>query len=704
MEADFSADIRVRLEAALDRARRALLDARTPTGHWEGELSSSALSTATAVTALALVEKVKVQSSTFKAGDSRTQIGNGLAWLAAHANADGGWGDTLLSVSNISTTALCWAAFGAVPGADESYRDVVQRAERWLALNSVGGKCSVFSVQCSESESTARLAQSEHQTLNTEYFPRAAPLDREQLTSAIIALYGKDRTFSVPILTMCALAGRLGEGREAWRRVIQLPFELAAFPQRFFSALRLPVVSYALPALIAIGQARHFHRPTRNPLTRLLRNATRARTLRVLAEIQPGSGGFLEATPLTSFVTMSLAGSGQADHPVVQKAVAFLLKSVRADGSWPIDTNLATWVTTLSVNSLGRSAELQLGPDERDCVLDWLLAQQYRTVHPYTRAAPGGWAWTDLSGGVPDADDTAGALLALKNLVCNQRTEAAAQHESRKTEHGTGRGSRRLLTSAATVELDPRVHAAAISGAMWLLDLQNNDGGIPTFCRGWTNLPFDRSSPDLTAHALRAWAAWRDVLPAESRRRVADAMEKALHYLANSQRPGGEWLPLWFGNQHAPDDVNPTYGTAKVLLSLAELDAEEFPAAAALMAGGADWLTAGQHDDGSWGGCPGAPASVEETALAVEALAAVLAALPGAPEEVAAPISAALRKGSFWLVEKVERGEWTQPAPIGFYFAKLWYYERLYPLIFTVAALDRMAGGKCERISVTSPQ
>ncbi|PYK61575.1 MAG: hypothetical protein DME21_08745 [Verrucomicrobia bacterium] len=30
-------------------------------------------------------------------------------------------------------------------------------------------------------------------------------------------------------------------------------------------------------------------------------------------------------------------------------------------------------------------------------------------------------------------------------------------------------------------------------------------------------------------------------------------------------------------------------------------------------------------------------------------------------------------------------------SPIGFYFAKLWYYERLYPQIFTVAALSRVA-------------
>jgi squalene-hopene/tetraprenyl-beta-curcumene cyclase len=36
---------------------------------------------------------------------------------------------------------------------------------------------------------------------------------------------------------------------------------------------------------------------------------------------------------------------------------------------------------------------------------------------------------------------------------------------------------------------------------------------------------------------------------------------------------------------------------------------------------------------------------------------------------------------------EVDRGR--EPSPIGFYFAKLWYYEKLYPLIFTVSALGQ---------------
>ena len=627
-----------RVQRALERATAALLEARAPEGHWTGELSSSALSTATAVTALTIAARES------EIRNPKSEIEGGLAWLASHANADGGWGDTTKSLSNLSTTALCWAAFGAVAGADKTHRSVVQRAEAWLKQ-------------------------------------RAGGLEPATLAPAIIRRYGKDRTFSVPILTMCALAGRLGQGREAWRHVIPLPFEFAACSHRWFAALRLPVVSYALPALIAIGHARHHHRPTRNPLTFALRHATRARTLRVLTEIQPSNGGFLEATPLTSFVVMSLAGSGQAGHPVTQRGVEFLLKSQRTDGSWPIDTNLATWLTTLAVNAIAdcrlpiaecrmpnadstRSAEAAKSAigNWQSAIRQWLLRQQYRVEHPYTHAAPGGWAWTNLPGGVPDADDTAGAILALKNL-------GAIVDETRQ---------------------------AAFAGIEWLLNTQNSDGGIPTFCRGWGALPFDRSSADITAHAIRAWAVWWDLLPTSTgmSQRVKDAVSAALDFLFTSQRSDGAWAPLWFGNQHAPDEANLTYGTARVVQALLAPDTNihsliVFGLPAVTRA--ARWLLEAQNPDGSWGGCARGPASIEETALAIEALAAVAAhrSFPG--RSGLEQLTPALVRGVNWILDRVESGTWMEPAPIGFYFAKLWYFERLYPLIFTVGALRKVA-------------
>jgi squalene-hopene/tetraprenyl-beta-curcumene cyclase len=44
-------------------------------------------------------------------------------------------------------------------------------------------------------------------------------------------------------------------------------------------------------------------------------------------------------------------------------------------------------------------------------------------------------------------------------------------------------------------------------------------------------------------------------------------------------------------------------------------------------------------------------------------------------------------RGVSWIVERTDAGRVTPAAPIGLYFARLWYFERLYPLIFGVAAL-----------------
>ena len=97
-----------RLEAAYERVRDDLLAERTDAGHWVGELSTSALSTATAVSALAVVRRASTDRSVKKYDDL---IAGGLRWLADHQNGDGGFGDTDKSHSNIATTMLVVAAF-----------------------------------------------------------------------------------------------------------------------------------------------------------------------------------------------------------------------------------------------------------------------------------------------------------------------------------------------------------------------------------------------------------------------------------------------------------------------------------------------------------------------------------------------------------------------------------------------------------------
>src|SRR5262245_6730241 len=151
-----------RLESAYQTALAALLAERHPDGYWVGELSTSALSTATAVMALHQVRRARGLT------DYDVLIDGGLSWLAAHQNEDGGWGDTIKSLSNISTTMLCRAAFH-LTGAAQRFATSLTRCERWLG---------------------------------ERYGSTPA-----ELAEAVRKRYGKDRTFAVPILTTCALAG-----------------------------------------------------------------------------------------------------------------------------------------------------------------------------------------------------------------------------------------------------------------------------------------------------------------------------------------------------------------------------------------------------------------------------------------------------------------------------------------------------------------
>lgn len=664
-----------KLENGLGSVLAQLTELRTADGHWVGELSSSALSTATAITAIAF----HLEATGEDDDELYEQVNSGLSWLVEQQNSDGGFGDTPLSHSNISTTMLTVASIHACKRVDR-FSGNVDAAQRYV--DSKGG------------------------------------------IDGLKARYGNDKTFAVPILAHCAMAGIV-----PWKEVSALPFEAACVPQRFYNLLQLPVVSYAIPALVAIGQVKFRFDPPWDPLRRSIRNWSIEPSLKVLQRMQPASGGFLEAVPLTSFVAMALIKCGRHNHPVVKNGIRFLRESFRrcdglhpavtkgdkrvvgntpgdqnaatgsqgAHGTWPIDTNLATWGTTLTVNAFANDPrllqnQLESNPEAWQRCTKWILECQTKTRHPFTGAQPGGFGWTDLSGAVPDADDTPGALLALKALSEN------ADHFNNPSDAS---------------KLRTEIRQAARPGVKWLLDLQNRDSGWPTFCKGWGKLPFDRSGSDITAHTIRGLLAWKDEFPNLN---VQSSVDRGFQYLSKKQNADGSWLPLWFGNQDTEDEINPWYGTAKVLL--AYRDANLFDTETAR--NGLEWLIESQNEDGGWGGgqslnwaqlrrtfvanqpnesgsdalvgfdetrlqCLGT-SSVEETALCTETLLHAMNC--GSLESsVCQRVEANALAGVNWLINAIDLDCVAIHWPIGFYFAKLWYYEQMYPLVFTASAL-----------------
>jgi squalene-hopene/tetraprenyl-beta-curcumene cyclase len=576
-----------RLIETRKRLAAELVSHRNADGWWVGHLSDSALSTATALSALALVDQNKEGQSS----SHEESINSGIKFLESSQNPDGGWGDSDRSLSNIATTFLVLSSLH-LTGVAKTDPKLLDRAQHYI--NSQGGLTSLR--------------------------------DR----------YGKDRTFVVPILANAALAKLV-----PWSQVKSLPFELATLPHWFFKFLNLPVVSYAIPALVAVGQLKYFHRKPLNPITRFLRRASVKKSLERLEVMQPESGGFLEATPLTAFVTMSLASTGRVGDPVVQRGVRFLEHSQRENGAWPIDENLACWLSTQAIAALPFDGEIDTG----EIPLHWILSCQHRRRNPFTGAAGGGWGWTDLSGAVPDVDDTASALLAL----------------ARCQKYGW------------TADADgTEIIDAAAEAVRWLLDIQNSDGGWPTFCRGWGRMPFDRSTNDLTAHALRALRSWRGLAPS----RVDMAVRRGFEFLEKNARSDSAWEPLWFGNESQPNESNPVYGTSKVLAAYRDFDRlDSRPAREAIA-----WLISNQNRDGGFGGDPDSGSSVEETALAIEALA---------PVSTSPAMRPVFNRAIQWLLDALDKNEHHRAKPIGLYFSKLWYYEDLYPLIFATAALTR---------------
>jgi len=590
------------LEKRLSELTEILFAGMDPGGYWEGRLSSSALAVAVAVAAL-FFDNTE---------DNSDEIEKGLRWLKNNINNDGSYGDTPASPGNISTSLLVYAALNLFAGKEIEVRSLMKKTAGYLKSEGVD-------------------------------------VESPGVSRAILDHYKEDYTFSVPILAMCGLCGI--PGNQAFSFIPQLPFELSLLPRSFYRILNLSVVSYAVPALIAVGIL-VWKKKKSGRLWNFVRRYSAGRAISLLQKMMPESGGYLEAIPLTAFVAVSLINSGYRETEIVRRGIHFLKSTQRDDGGWPIDIDLSTWVTSLSVKAFSIRLNDFISADVKNSITGHFKAVQNRKVHPFNGTSPGGWGWTQYPGSVPDGDDTPGVILALLRL--NQ---------------------------ADTVKDE------VLAGCLWLSQLQNNDGGFPTFSRGWGKLPFDRSCSDLTGHCLLAISAvmeaYQGSLTRAEEKMLKRMFGKAMAYLEKNQSAGGSWLPLWFGNQYTEGFKNPVYGTARVTAYLRDavnhtwLDPRTRNRLSVLTENGITFLLSVRNSDGSWGGDRGVSGTIEETALAVSALAS------GKHGEECL-------QGLEWLDSFYLKNGLT-PAPVGLYFALLWYDEKMYPLVSYIDALARLS-------------
>ena len=220
---------------------------------------------------------------------------------------------------------------------------------------------------------------------------------------------------------------------------------------------------------------------------------------------------------------MSLASCGRTDLAVVRRGVAVprRLRARRTAAGRSTRTS-RRGLTTLAVNALAAGGRLDahLPAYERARCAD-LAARpavsraSIPTRMPRPAAGPGPTC--------PAACPTP----TTRRARCSR-----LRHLGGATTSGPrGRGGRRALAARPAEPRRRHARRSAAAGA---------------------RLPFDRSGADLTAHAVRAWLAWRDDLPvAAGGNRSCAVVRRAALSLRGAQRANGAFEPLWFGNEHA---------------------------------------------------------------------------------------------------------------------------------------------------------
>jgi squalene-hopene/tetraprenyl-beta-curcumene cyclase len=358
------------------------------------------------------------------------------------------------------------------------------------------------------------------------------------------------------------------------------------------------------------------------------------------------------------------------------------------------------WDTAIALRSLAISGS-QLADLPAMKAVDWLLDKEVTREGDWAErvdAAAGGWFFEYRNEFYPDVDDSAMAMIALREIVGQVHSPQSSVHSQAASDSGLWTVDSGLATphsalgiphSADSGELESPAFSrrrwlfgACERARRWVLAMQNRDGGWGAFdkdndaeflCRvpfADHNAMIDPSTPDLTGRTLEALSLWGDRLGKPH-------VDRAVEYLRKTQEPDGSWYGRW--------GVNYIYGTWQALVGLAAVGV---PAKDPVIQSGANWLLSHQQACGGWGESADSytwpelrgrgPVTASQTAWAL--LGLVSAGLVDHP---------ATHRGIRWLVENQQPdGSWHETEFTGTGFPRVFYLRyHYYPIYFPLLAL-----------------
>lgn len=373
----------------------------------------------------------------------------------------------------------------------------------------------------------------------------------------------------------------------------------------------------------------------------------------LLDRIEPDGTLYSYASATILMIFALLARGYPHDHPLITRAIqgmkTFICQTDEG-GLHLQDCTATVWNTALLSHAL-QEAGVSHDSNVIQRSLEYLLSRQHNRFGDWQvhnpDAQPGGWGFSDINTLNPDIDDTSIALKALRR----------------------------------TWQTEPALRKAWDRGLAWLLSMQNDDGGWPSFEKNVdkkiiTRIPMpyaeqfiDPSVADLTGRTLAFLGT--DVGMTLHNPRI----KRAIDWLLSHQEADGSWFGRW--------GVSYLYGTWAAVTGLLAVGLE--PTHPAIQKA-ITWLESTQNPDGGWGeSCksdivktytPLEHSTPSQTAWALDALIAASGKQP----------SPAIQNAAALLIKLNNTDDWRSTYPTGTAVPGVGYiryhsYNLIYPLL-----------------------
>ncbi|MEI6234613.1 MAG: squalene--hopene cyclase [Planctomycetota bacterium] len=287
----------------------------------------------------------------------------------------------------------------------------------------------------------------------------------------------------------------------------------------------------------------------------------------------PMSGGLSAILPamMNSVIALKCLGYAE-DHPLVVEGIreldALEIYDEKTDTIRVQPCVSPVWDTCISVYAMG-----QTGIDPNHPAMkkgaSWLLKKQTTLPGDWQHAnsaPPGGWYFEFLNEFYPDVDDTCMTLMALHHVNAPEGKDVQQKAMDR--------------------------------GLVWMLGMQNDDGGWASFDKGndkefLTKVPFadhnamiDPSTSDITSRVIESLSFFKD----KGFTLNHPVIQRGIEFIKKDQCQDGSWFGRW--------GVNYIYGTWQVLRGM-KLIGEDMNKG--WLRRGVEWFLHHQNTDGGWG-------------------------------------------------------------------------------------------------------